>query len=233
MIVLVLCCLIIGTILLVMQPRPAAQNAAVNLPTKPPVDPSTILAKAKAGDASAQAQLGTLYAKGEGVTNDYAEAAKWFSQAAAQGNPDGQVGLGELFDAGQGVKRDLSEAIRLYRLAADQGHAGAQYNLGFLYETGHGVPQDQAQAAKWFQLAAERGEPLAQYDLGQRFDLGVGVAKDSIEALKWLILAANQGQPDAAARRDKLKETLTRDQIAEAQHRANPFAANKALPPVR
>ena len=101
---------------------------------KPPVDVSAVRSKAETGDAGAQAQLGRLYAKGEGVTNSYKEAVKWYRLAADQGNAEGQFGLGELYDVGQGVPRNLDEAVKLYRLAADQGHAGAQYTLGFLYE---------------------------------------------------------------------------------------------------
>ena len=40
------------------------------------------LVKAKAGDASAQLNLGTMYLTGEGVLKDVKEAVKWFRKAA-------------------------------------------------------------------------------------------------------------------------------------------------------
>ncbi len=192
-----------------------------------PVDIAALTARADAGDAHAQAELGGLYASGQGVTNNYAEAAKWYRKAADQGEPAGELGLGELYEAGQGVPQDLSQAIVLYRAAAEHGYPRAQYTMGFMYEAGRGVPQNHTEAAKWFLRAAEQGDRLAQYDIGQRYELGLGVSADKIEALKWFILAANQRQPDAALRRDRLKRELTRAQIAEAERRAAAVAGSR------
>jgi TPR repeat protein len=192
-----------------------------------PVDVDAVRTKAEGGDAAAQAKLGSLYAKGQGVTNSYAQAAKWFRLAAEQGNAEAQAGLGELYEAGQGVPKDFSQALKLYRLAADKGNAGAQYTMGFLFEAGRGVPQNQAEATRWFRLAAEQGDPLSQYDLGQRYDLGVGAPVDHVEALKWLDLAAAQGQKDSAARYDQVKSKMSREEISEAKRRAASFGKKK------
>src|SRR5438105_4587864 len=71
-----------------------------SFPKKPLVDVAALSAKAEAGDAEAQVLLGQFYVKGEGVTNSYAEAAKWFSLAAGQTNSGGLLALGELYEAG-------------------------------------------------------------------------------------------------------------------------------------
>ncbi len=42
---------------------------------------------AETGDREAQYFLGHLYAKGQGVVQDHAEALYWFRAAAAQGDP--------------------------------------------------------------------------------------------------------------------------------------------------
>jgi TPR repeat protein len=198
--------------------RPAAESAPAA--KAEPINLGELQSRAQAGDAKAQVQLGHLYVKGEGVTNSYAEAAKWFRRAADQTNSEALLSLGELYEAGQGVRKDLDQAIKLYRQAAEQGNANGQYTLAFMYESGRGVPQNHVEAAKWFQRAAERGQALAQYDLGQRYNLGVGVPADKVEGLKWLILAAAQGQPDAAEMRDKVQRELSRAQVTEARRRA-------------
>ncbi len=198
---------------------------------QPPVNVQELRAKAEAGEAAAQAQLGSLYVKGEVVTNSYAEAARWFRFAAEQGNPEGLTGLGQLYEAGQGVSKDMDEAIKCYRKAAEQGYPLAQYTMGFLYEAGRGVPKDHVEAAKWFRKAADQGEPLSQYDLGQRYELGIGVQADRAEALKWFTLAAAQGQADALQRRDQLRKEMSRDDIAEAERRLAAFSAPKAKSP--
>ena len=127
---------------------------------------------AEAGDSSAQTNLGFIYNKGDGVPQDFKEAAKWFRLAAEQG---------------------YAEAVKWYRLAADQGVAQAQNNLGFMYKNGQGVPQDYAEAAKWYRLAADQGHASAQSTLGVMYSQGKGVPQDYAEAVKWYRLAADQG----------------------------------------
>lgn len=55
---------------------------------------------AKAGDAEAQYQLGTLYANGDGVPQDYDAAKALFSAAASQGNGRARRALEFLADIG-------------------------------------------------------------------------------------------------------------------------------------
>ena len=113
------------------------------------------------GDAGAQSALGVMYATGEGVPQDGAEALRWFTLAAEQGYARGQSGLGLMYARGQGVPQDNAEAERWFRLAAEQGFAGAQFNLGVMYAQGLGVPEDIVLAYMWFNLAEDRGNESA------------------------------------------------------------------------
>ena len=45
---------------------------------------------AEQGVAEAQFNLGTIYDSGQGVRQDYAEAARWYRKAAEQGNTEAQ-----------------------------------------------------------------------------------------------------------------------------------------------
>ena len=45
--------------------------------------------RAEQGDATAQYILGTKYRDGEGVSQDYGEAEKWYRRAAEQGHAEG------------------------------------------------------------------------------------------------------------------------------------------------
>ena len=109
---------------------------------------------AEQGIASAQFNLGFMYRHGDGVPQDYAEAAKWYGLAAEQGNVKAQFNLGLMYAAGRGVPQDHAEALKWFRFAAEQGLASAQHNLGSMYASGRGVPQDYVQAHMWFNLAA-------------------------------------------------------------------------------
>ena len=113
---------------------------------------------AEQGHASAQNSLGSMYAFGEGVPQDDAEAAKWYRLAAEQGYARAQAALGPMYVSGRGVPQDDAEAVKWFRLAAEQGNAWAQNNLGFMYTNGRGVPQDDAQAYAWFNVAAAQGK---------------------------------------------------------------------------
>lgn len=50
---------------------------------------------AETGDADAQRNLGIMYDSGQGVAQNYAEAAKWYELAAEQGNVAAQTNLGK------------------------------------------------------------------------------------------------------------------------------------------
>ncbi|MBI5430185.1 MAG: sel1 repeat family protein [Nitrosomonadales bacterium] len=118
-------------------------------------------ALAKRGDANAQLGLGVMYYLGQGVTQSYKDAAKWFQRSAEQGNFLAQDILGEMHDQGLGVPQDYQQAAKWYRLAAEQGDANAQYNLGIMYARELGVPQDFVLAYMWMSLSAKFPEELA------------------------------------------------------------------------
>src|SRR5438046_2069591 len=61
---------------------------------------------AEQGDAQAQSVMGVLYAYGEGVPQDFAEASKWYRKAADQGNAKAQYHLGLMYANGPSVPRD-------------------------------------------------------------------------------------------------------------------------------
>ena len=77
--------------------------------------------KAAEGDASAQSSLGFMYAKGQGVTQDYKEAVKWYRKAADQGDAIAQYYLGLMYEKGRGVKQDYITAHMWLNLAGAHG----------------------------------------------------------------------------------------------------------------
>ena len=74
--------------------------------------------KANSGDANAQSYLGYAYDRGEGVPQDYAQAALWYRKAAEQGDARAQYNLGVMYANGQGVSQDFAEAYKWFNLAA-------------------------------------------------------------------------------------------------------------------
>ena len=112
---------------------------------------------AEQGYAEAQYNLGVMYAKGQGVPQDDAEAVKWYRLAANQGYARAQTNLGFMYEKGRGVPKHDAEAVHWYRLAAEQGYSRAETRLGRFYGFGIAVPKDFVTAYAWYYLAASQG----------------------------------------------------------------------------
>ena len=131
------------------------------------------------------------------VSPNNTRVAKWYRQAAEQGNALAQYKLGECYYLGYGVRQDYAEAVNWFRKATEQGNAPAQYKLGECYYLGYGVHQDKTEAAKWYRQAAEQGNAPAQYYLGWCYYHDQGVSQNYAEAVKWYRKAARQGNVQA------------------------------------
>ncbi len=67
-----------------------------------------------------------MYARGQGVPLDYAEAVKWFRKAADRGVAKAQYNLGLMYANGAGVTQDYVLAHMWLNLAAAQGEPDAE-----------------------------------------------------------------------------------------------------------
>ncbi len=85
--------------------------------------------QAEKGNAEAQAKLGELYRKGEGVAQNFQESAKWLHKAAEKGIADAQLKLGELYADGKGVAQNAQESVKWLQRAAAQGNDEAKKKL--------------------------------------------------------------------------------------------------------
>lgn len=164
-------------------------------------DARDVRARAEAGDAEAQNDLGCCYNTGNGVAVDKSEALRWIRAAAAQGNEDACFNLGLYHAHGWGgLKRDNREALKCYLLAAKKGHVGAWVNLGDLYWRGAGVTMDRAEAMRWWLKAARNREADACMIVGYKYGKGTGVRRNMAKARTWLLKAIRLGEPRAFRR---------------------------------
>lgn len=149
---------------------------------------------AEKGSIDAQVELGILFAKGQGVAQDFQRAAVWFTKAAEKGNAKAQFVLGYMSENGEGLPKDYKKAVYWYTKAANQTHAIAQYSLGVLYEFGNGVPEDNKKAFDWYSKAAAQGYAPAQTNLGQMYAYSFyGIPQDYKQAFDLYTKAAYQG----------------------------------------
>lgn len=176
-----------------------------------PHDFNSYMKAAKKGDAEAQYNLAQCYYNGDGVTQNYKEAVKWYRKSANQGYAAAQCGLGVCYYYGNGITESDDKAVELFRKAAEQGDANAQNNLGDYYHRqgvrvtiddiwnifGESAEKNFSVAAWWYRKAAEQGYAMAQFNLGLCYDSGQGVSQDYTEAVKWYRKAAEQGVAEA------------------------------------
>ncbi|MDR2220609.1 MAG: sel1 repeat family protein [Methylobacillus sp.] len=171
----------------------------------------TLTSKAQDGDRLAQYNLGLAYDFGQGVPQDYTQAAQWYRKAAEQNYADAQYSLGMLHDLGQGVPQNYGQALRWYRKAAEQGHSYAQYSMGMLYAFGQGVPRDYEQAEQWFRKSSAQGNADGLRELGFMYRYGHGVPRNLVAAHALCSLSValdSSANNEALACRTKLGEDL-------------------------
>jgi TPR repeat protein len=161
-------------------------------------DLKALQAKAEAGDPAALTSLGTAYAAGQGVPQDYSRAMQYFRRAADAKYAPALYNLGLIFESGRGAPRDPAAAFRSYLAAAEEGLPQAQFNVGNLYAAGQGVAPDPFEAALWFRLAARQGLAEAQYNLALAYEAGRGVPKNEEQAQTYFRAAAMQGHVRAS-----------------------------------
>lgn len=219
----------------------AAAPAAVSAPPAPAPAPAApapaeddlapLQARADAGDAAAQFQLGVRYRDGDGVGVSYAEAAQWFQRAAEQGNVPAQVDLGIFYRQGVGVAKDVDLAKVWFHAAARAGHPEAQNFLGQVYVGEEQERPDYFQAARWFREAAEQGVLDAQYNLASLYMGGLGVPRDDAQAYFWFGVAAGQGDQDAAGNQENVAALISPAERAEQDQRIAAFRPVKQFQP--
>jgi len=172
--------------------QPWFQKLFGNLQTQQPDSTQT---KAANGDAEAQFSLGSGYASVTGTVPDYAQAARWYLQAANQDHVPAQFALGTMFAVGKGVPRNDGEAMLWIRRAAQQGHAAAQHALGVRHRR------------------ASFASPPSN------------AVESNLEAFKWFHLAAAQRHAGSDAELESITLGMTWEQVLEGNRRAASFVA--------
>ena len=150
---------------------------------------------AEAGYVVAQRSLGLDYQHGlRNTPVDLAEAVKWYTLAAEQGDSSSKAYL-----------ESLKDVIPLLE-PAERGDAEAQYKLArYIIEhdnIGNSSDKSGPEAIrKWLLKAAENGHAAAQLELAEAyayFENGIwwiATGNDFAEAAKWYRKAADQGDP--------------------------------------
>lgn len=161
-------------------------------PDGPPL--AALEVKAEKGDPEAQFALGQRQHDGVDTPQDFAEAARWYALAAAQGHAGAQNQLARYKFEGFGGPQDIAEALRLFEAAASSGEAQYVFDLAKVLEQN---PDTIQRAASLYTQAAEAGNLDAAVSLGVLYQEGRGVAQDYTRARALYEEPAAQGNARA------------------------------------
>lgn len=105
---------------------------------------------AEAGNPEGQHGLAGMYAKGEGVEQDYAQARDWMMRAADQGyTPSIRTLWANAEEGGLGLEADQVEALRWLQAGVAAGDQSSMQRLARAYRNGElGLDANEAAAAE-------------------------------------------------------------------------------------
>jgi tetratricopeptide (TPR) repeat protein len=109
------------------------------------------------GNATAEARLGILYMRGNGVPQDRARAVSMWLHAAGDGSNEARVNLGQMYAADQ----DYAKANEWFLKAARRRGGGGAYFLGVASEQGLGMERNDVAAFGWYSVAWHLNYPGA------------------------------------------------------------------------
>lgn len=118
--------------------------------------------KARAGNAEAQYDVGSMYEKGNGVAKDTGKAFEWYLKAAKQNHDKAAFEVGFGYLRGVGVDKNYDKALKWLTTASEFNNVRAYYFLGTMYEKGNGVPVDLDKALRWYTRASKGGYSVAE-----------------------------------------------------------------------
>ena len=112
---------------------------------------------ADAGDTKSQYNLGLLYEKGDGISQDLSLAIKYIKLSADSKFPPALTKLGYFYKNGKGVQTSVDEAVKYTKMAADLGDGTALYNLAQANINGDIKPPNKDEFERLIKLSAEKG----------------------------------------------------------------------------
>ena len=121
------------------------------------------------GNSTVLAELGRLYANGNGVAKNSATAFKLFQKAARAGNDTARLYVGYALLSGIGTAADVPKARYWLREAADAGHIDALVQLARSYRMPFADPPDLDRALALYQQAVDKGSVEALTALGYMY----------------------------------------------------------------
>jgi len=119
---------------------------------------SVLQRQAEAEDVGAQARVGSMYMRGEGVTKDVTLGFQWSYRAALAGSPLGARTVWSAYWDGRGVALDKQAAFEWAWIAASRGDADSHGALTAFYLRSDATGKAQTMAYAWALIRRAAGD---------------------------------------------------------------------------
>ncbi len=131
-----------------------------------------------------------------GKRPDYAEAMRFYYDAAQCGSGRAYACLGKMYEFGLGAEKNTELAYEYYERGAELGDGISLFAIGKYHEKGL-VPGSKGleDAARCYEKAAEKGNYEATTKLGYMYENGIFYPADPAKALALYQTAADKGNP--------------------------------------
>lgn len=146
----------------------------------------------KRGSVGSCYLVGVMRETGQGLAQDFSQAAKLYADSCAKGMAEGCDRLGVMHFYGSGAEKNPKRAAELFLQSCHNGLAAGCNDLGFVLDVGHGITRDSTKARALFAAACNGGSVHGCFNAGVVVDAGRGGAADPAQA-KQFFERARQG----------------------------------------
>ena len=157
---------------------------------------------ALSGSATAQNNMGLLYERGLGVTQNFSSAMDWYEKAEKSGSLEATHNIGMLYVYGKGVSKSWSRALH-YFTKVELDVPESRHMVGLSFFQGDGQIQDRSKAFKRFLSSALEGYEPAQYMTAFMLLDGTNIKRNVLQSYAWAKLAS-LGELDVAPNEELL-----------------------------
>lgn len=117
----------------------------------------------------------------------------------------------------------LSLLIAAMAFSAPDAHAQAKPTCSVRDGVEFHRQKNYGKAFECWDAHARLGSSAAQFNIARMYILGEGVPRNSVEAYKWLTIADRSGRPEARKALERIRKTLTPEQLEDARKRVQRF----------
>lgn len=152
----------------------------------------------KNNNGVAENNMGSLYAHGNGVKQDYEKAYSYYKGAMSKNVPEAINSIGFMYFNGFYFEKDLKKACEYYEKSANFDYGLGAANTANCYFEGWGGVKDKHKYFDYSLKAAEKDYAPSQFNVAVMYKKGEVIDKSIDKSVYWYKKAIENSEPRAA-----------------------------------